>query len=148
MSINHYFPNTTQKLIKVIRPLSITLLIVIIIVPVSNNIANAQKYLSLVFFLLLIPNGGSFLIVYVFVRALKEPKENAQAGAFETGIQNAGLGLILIFNFFNGLGGMALVAAWWGVWDLVTGFLLSEYWSRGIVGRLFISGSSDSKDTI
>lgn len=147
MSINHYFPNTTQKLIKVIRPLSITLLIVIIIVALSNNIANAQKYLSLVFFLVLIHNGGSYLIGYHFARVLKEPKENAKAVAFETGIQNAGLGLILIFNFFNGLGGMALVAAWWGVWDLVSGFLLSEYWSRGIVGRLFFSGSSGSKDS-
>lgn len=137
MSINHYFPRFTEKLVKIIRPLSITLLIGIIIVALSNNLVNAQQYLYLVFLLVLIHNGGSYLIGYYFARALKEPEENARAIAFETGIQNAGLGLILIFNFFNGLGGMALVAAWWGVWDLVSGFLLSEYWSRGIIGRLF-----------
>ena len=51
-------------------------------------------------------------------------------GAFECGIQNSGLGLILIFNFFAGLGGMAIVAAWWGVWHIVAGLTLATYWSR------------------
>ena len=38
---------------------------------------------------------------------------NMLAVAFETGIQNSGLGLVLIFNFFDGLGGMAIVTACW-----------------------------------
>ena len=38
----------------------------------------------------------------------------AARSSIECGIQNSGLGLILIFNFFDGLGGMAIVAAWWG----------------------------------
>jgi BASS family bile acid:Na+ symporter len=48
--------------------------------------------------------------------------------AIETGIQNSGLGLILIFNFFGGLGGMALVAGWWGIWHIVSGLGLSFFW--------------------
>lgn len=136
MSIHHFFPRFTRRIRKVIKPLSIILLIIIIIVALSQNIANAKEYLSLVFSLVLIHNGGAYLIGYWFAKSLKEPEENARAIAFETGIQNAGLGLILIFNFFNGLGGMALVAGWWGVWDLVSGFFLSEYWSRGIIGRV------------
>jgi BASS family bile acid:Na+ symporter len=31
-------------------------------------------------------------------------------------------------NFFDGLGGMAVVAAWWGVWHIVSGLALSFYW--------------------
>ena len=50
--------------------------------------------------------------------------------AIETGIQNSGLGLVLIFSFFNGLGGMAIIAAWWGVWHLVGGLSLASLWSR------------------
>ena len=50
--------------------------------------------------------------------------------SIETGIQNSGLALILVFNFFDGLGGMALVAAWWGIWHLVAAFSLATYWSR------------------
>jgi BASS family bile acid:Na+ symporter len=48
----------------------------------------------------------------------------------ETGIQNGGLGLLLIFQFFDGLGGMALLAAFWGIWDIFSGMLLGIYWGR------------------
>ncbi len=135
MSLNHFLPRLIAQIRKIIKPLSVALLIIIIIIALSQNIVNAKEYLPLVFSLVVVHNGGSFMIGYFFAKALKESEENARAIAFETGIQNAGLGLILIFNFFNGLGGMALVAGWWGVWDLVSGFFLSEYWSRGIVGR-------------
>ncbi|MGL6111932.1 MAG: bile acid:sodium symporter family protein, partial [Rubrivivax sp.] len=50
--------------------------------------------------------------------------------AFETGIQNSGLGLVLVFNFFGGLGGMAIVTAWWGIWHIVAGMALSTYWMK------------------
>ncbi len=47
----------------------------------------------------------------------------------ETGIQNSGLGLLLIFTFFNGIGGMAILAAFWGIWHIVSGLTLATYWS-------------------
>jgi BASS family bile acid:Na+ symporter len=46
----------------------------------------------------------------------------------ETGIQNSGLGLVLIFSFFSGLGGMALITAWWGIWHLISGIILASIW--------------------
>jgi len=55
---------------------------------------------------------------------------NIQTVSIETGIQNSGLGLILIFNFFGGLGGMALIAAWWGIWHLISGFLVAIWFRR------------------
>ena len=53
----------------------------------------------------------------------------------EVGIQNAALGLILIFNFFEGLGGMAIIAAWWGVWHLIAGLTVAFFWSRREAGE-------------
>ncbi|MGB5362651.1 MAG: bile acid:sodium symporter family protein, partial [Aureibaculum sp.] len=50
--------------------------------------------------------------------------------ALETGIQNSGLGLLLVFAFFEGLGGMALCVAFWGIWDIVSGLTLAYYWSK------------------
>lgn len=44
----------------------------------------------------------------------------------ETGIQNTGLGLLLIFSYFNGMGGMALVAAWYGVWHIASGLIFAS----------------------
>jgi len=53
-----------------------------------------------------------------------------KAMTFEVGIRNAGLGLGLIFAFFGGLGGMAVVAGWWGVWDIIAGLVIATLWSR------------------
>ena len=56
--------------------------------------------------------------------------KDRKAISIETGIQNSGLALILIFNFFDGLGGMAIVAAAWGMWHLIAGFSLAMFWGR------------------
>ena len=53
-----------------------------------------------------------------------------RAVTIETGIQNSGLGLVLIFGFFNGLGGMAVVAALWGIWHAVSGIVLARIMAR------------------
>jgi BASS family bile acid:Na+ symporter len=58
-----------------------------------------------------------------------EPRDR-RAITIETGIQNSGLGLVLIFGFFSGLGGMALVAAFWGIWHAISGLALAAAWSR------------------
>jgi BASS family bile acid:Na+ symporter len=48
----------------------------------------------------------------------------------EVGIQNSALGLILIFNFFDGRGGMALIAALWGIWHIISGLSVAFLFSR------------------
>ena len=53
-----------------------------------------------------------------------------RAVAIEVGIRNAGLGLVLIFSFFGGLGGMAVVAGVWGFWDIIAGLALASWWAR------------------
>ena len=58
-----------------------------------------------------------------------------RAITIETGIQNSGLGLILIFTFFGGLGGMAVVAAFWGIWHAITGIALASFMSRTKAAR-------------
>ena len=58
------------------------------------------------------------------------PSADRRSITLETGIQNSGLGLILIFNFFGGLGGMAVVAAFWGMWHAISGLLLASLWAR------------------
>ena len=53
-----------------------------------------------------------------------------KAITFEVGIRNAGLGLGLVFAFFGGLGGMAVVAGWWGIWDIIAGLTVATLWAR------------------
>jgi bile acid:Na+ symporter, BASS family len=58
------------------------------------------------------------------------PKADRRTLSIETGIQNSGLALILIFNIFNANGGMAFMAAWWGIWQMVSGLLVAFILSR------------------
>ena len=58
---------------------------------------------------------------YSIARTFRLEVPARKAMTFEVGIRNAGLGLLFVFSFFGGLGGMALVAAWWGVWDIIAG---------------------------
>jgi len=55
---------------------------------------------------------------------------NRRSITIETGIQNSGLGLVIIFNFFDGLGGIAIITAWWGIWHIIAGMSLSSVWAR------------------
>ncbi len=67
---------------------------------------------------------------YLLGGLFKLPELDRRTLAFEAGVHNTALGLLLIFRFFDGLGGMALIAAWWGIWDLVTGVSLAAWWRR------------------
>jgi BASS family bile acid:Na+ symporter len=42
------------------------------------------------------------------------------------------LALVLIFNpnLFDGLGGMAYIAAWWGIWHIISGLLIAGILSK------------------
>ena len=75
-------------------------------------------------------NALGLSLGYFSARLLRASAYDARAISIEVGIQNSALGLVLIFSYFHGLGGMAIVAAWWGVWHLISGLALSSLWSR------------------
>ena len=78
------------------------------------------------------------LFVMVFAKVNKLDQRDARAISLETGIQNSGLGLILIFNFFNGLGGMAMIAAAGGLGTIV-GPIFAGYLMLILVGMLYLA---------
>jgi bile acid:Na+ symporter, BASS family len=95
--------------------------------------ANFQAFLNYVQYVVLVVflhNLMALVTGYGLSAAIRLPERDRRAVTFEMGIQNSGLGLILIFNFFNGLGGMAVVTAWWGVWHIVAGMTLAVIWRR------------------
>lgn len=130
MFLNRKFPVITKKIEKPVQILSIVIFFSFVVFAVAGNYENIKNYVHLVFFLVLTHNAIAFAMGYWFARLNRLPEYDAQAISIETGIQNSGLGLILIFNFFDGIGGMAMIAAWWGIWHLISGFTLATYWSR------------------
>lgn len=130
MSLNHFFPKISNAANRPVRILSIILFMAIIVVAIFGNIDNLLQYIQLIFLLVLFHNGLAISGGYVWASLWGLSVRDRRAISIETGIQNSGLGLILIFNFFDGLGGMALVAAWWGIWHLIAGGIMAAIWNR------------------
>jgi BASS family bile acid:Na+ symporter len=88
------------------------------------------KYVGFVVFAVFLQNALALGSGYFAAWAAGLPERDRRAVSIEVGIQNSALGLILIFNFFGGLGGMAIVTAWWGIWHIVSGLTVATFWSR------------------
>ena len=124
-----------QKLIKPFKIISQLLFFSLIIGGVASNFENIKNYLQYVFGIVAVLNVVMLATGYFFAKLNKLTESDARALAFETGIHNVTIALIIIFNFFNGLGGMALIAAWYGIWDLITGFTLATFWQKKQVSK-------------
>ncbi len=130
MLVNHYHHEMAKKINKLLRPFSIFFFIILIVVALYDNADIFKNYIHLVLFLVVFHNIYAFAIGYVTAKSFKLNNKDCKTISMETGIQNGGLGLLLIFSFFDGLGGMALLAAFWGVWDIFSGMMLATYWGR------------------
>lgn len=89
-------------------------------------LAQAHEIVGLV----AIHNGLALLAGIGLAKVCRLHETEARSIAIEVGIQNTALGLTVIFTFFGGLGGTALVTAWWGVWHLLTGAGIALWWRR------------------
>ncbi len=121
------FDNLAAKIEKPIRVISVLILIAFIIVGLSKNIDTFMDHMGKVFGLVLIHNALALAAGYGSAVLAKLQEKDRRTVAIETGIQNSGLGLIVIFTFFDGNGGMAIIAAWWGIWHMIAGFGIA-YW--------------------
>ena len=96
----------------------------------AANFRHFMEYIQFVVVVVFIHNGLALVTGYSLSTLLGLNNRDRRSVTFEMGIQNSGLGLILIFNLFEGLGGMAIITAWWGIWHIVSGLTLATYWSR------------------
>ncbi len=130
MLVRSKFQDLAFKLSKILKPVSIIVFVAIVVIAFSNNLDVFNNYVDRV---LIIGIGHNLLAIalgFMVAKTFRLSFKNQKTLAIETGIQNSGLGLLLIFTFFNGLGGMAILAAFWGIWHIVSGLLLAMYWSR------------------
>ncbi|HPD92854.1 MAG: bile acid:sodium symporter family protein [Rhodobacter sp.] len=115
------------------RPMQILSMVIFVGFIAAALAANWQYFLDLaglVAGLVIAHNTLALALGFLVALAFRVSPADRRAITIETGIQNSGLGLILIFAFFGGLGGMAVVAAFWGMWHAVSGLLLATLWSR------------------
>lgn len=131
MTLRHFKSELSQIISPYIKNFGIIFFAGFVIVAFGMNFENFISYVHLVVVLVFLHNSIALMCGYGIGYLFRLPRKDRKSIAIETGIQNSGLGLLLIFNFFDGLGGMALVAAWWGIWHIVAGLSIGWYWSIG-----------------
>ncbi len=128
MWLNHAKPIIAKKMAKYFKMGSLLFFAALIFLALYQNRDIFLEYVVYVFGLVVVHNLVAFSTGFSLAKLLGFSKENVRSITIETGIQNSGLGLLLIFTFFDGLGGMALLTAFWGIWHLVSGLALGSYW--------------------
>lgn len=129
------FPNTTKRIMKFVRIASIFVFMGFVVGAFAANYEHFLNYIQYIFIIVLLHNGLALLGGYNFARIFKLRQNNQRTISIETGIQNSGLALVLIFNpnIFDqslNLGGMAFIAAWWGIWHILSGMTIAWFWNR------------------
>jgi BASS family bile acid:Na+ symporter len=124
------FPGFAARTRKPFRLLSLGFFVAFVLLALGANWDYFLRYTARVATAVFLLNALGLLLGYVAAAAARLPAADRRAVSIETGIQNSGLGLILVFNFFGGLGGMAVTAAWWGIWHLLAGLALASWWRR------------------
>ena len=125
MAFYHRFPLATQRIRRPLRFLSLVIFLVFIGAALAANFDLFLQYVHLLFLLVLAHNALAYTGGYLLSTLFRLKTADRKAITLETGIQNSGLALVIIFNHFDGWGGMAFVAGWWGIWDMVSGLLLA-----------------------
>lgn len=130
MLIKHYHSEMAEKIEKVLKPLSMLVFIALIFIAFSQNLDVFANHIHHVIYLVVFHNIFAYIIGFYAAKSFGLNEQDTKTISIETGIQNGGLGLLLIFGFFDGLGGMALLAAFWGIWDVFSGMALAAFWGR------------------
>ena len=130
MLTNIYFEETAKKIEKKLKPFSMIIFLALIVIAFYDNLDIFLNYIHLVAGLVIFHNIGAYFIGFYTAKIFGLEKRDRKTISMETGIQNGGLGLLLIFQFFDGLGGMALLAAFWSIWDIFSGMVLAIFWAR------------------
>lgn len=127
-------PVITRKIQGPIQKLSLLIFAAFVVLAFRNNYEYFVRYINWIFVIVLIHNGLALFSGYWFPRLFRLQRTDCRTISIETGIQNSGLGLVLLFNpkIFPpelNMGGMAFIAAWWGIWHIIAGLGIASLWS-------------------
>ena len=136
MLCGQYLPKVTKILKKPLQYLSIVVFIAMVILIFVGNIDAFMRCIKYIFLVVLLHNLLALGIGFGSSTLLKLPYKDRRTVTIETGIQNSGLGLILLLNpnifpdsgVWANNGGMLVITAWWGVWHIVSGLTLAYIW--------------------
>lgn len=129
MACSHFLPRLSKKMLQPLKGFSIVAFVAMLFIALAHNFNNFIHHLDFIFVVVLVHNALAILSGLAVSRIFCLNSADSRAVTIETGIQNSGLGLGLLFNpkiFPVGVvtGGMLFVVAWWGIWHVVSGFFV------------------------
>jgi len=130
MTLSRVFPNLADRVRKPFKIFALVFFILIVLGALAANIKIFVQVIGLVVLAVLVHNALALNIGYWTARLFRLEEGACRAVSIEVGIQNSALGLILVFNFFGGMGGMAILVGWWGIWHIVAGLLTAFIFTR------------------
>ena len=136
MLCGQYLPKVANVLKKPLQYLSIAVFIAMVIIIFTGNLDVFMQCIRYIFLIVLLHNLLALGIGFGTSTLLKLPYKDRRTLTIETGIQNSGLGLILLLNpnifpetgAWANNGGMLIITAWWGVWHIISGLTLAFTW--------------------
>jgi len=132
------FPAITARILKPAKVVSIFLYMTFILGALWANLEYIPGYVLPIGIIVFFLNAQTLFTGYLVGTVAGVPRPDRRTLSIETGIQNSGLALVLIFNpnLFGANGGMAFMAAWWGIWQMVTGIGLALILAKIPMGNL------------
>lgn len=81
--------------------------------------------------LVILHNGLAYLLGWITGTVTRAETRSRRALTFEVGIQNSGLGIVILLTQLGGLGGAGAIAGLWGTWHIISGLFLAGlfHWS-------------------
>ncbi len=109
------------------RPLVVLSTALLIVIIVSGSARYWDAFVSIgvgLIGLVALHNACAFALGNGLARLGRVSLADRRALTYEVGIQNAGLGIVILLTQMGGLGGAAVVAGLWGSWHIIAGLVL------------------------
>jgi BASS family bile acid:Na+ symporter len=130
MIVNARLPGLADRIRQPLQWLSMAIFIGFVALALGANWDYFLQFAGVILGLVIVHNAIAFAGGYGAATLAGLSPRDRRSITIETGIQNSGLGLVLIFAFFGGLGGMAVAAAMWGIWHAISGLTLAAAFAR------------------
>ncbi|WP_291844161.1 bile acid:sodium symporter family protein [Maricaulis sp.] len=125
MVIRAWRPAFAKQAAAVLGPIGLAFIGLLVLVGIVQNLSIFIATGALIIPIVILHNSAAFGLGWLAGRGMGMEAARARALTFEVGIQNAGLGLVILLSQFDGVGGAAAIIGTWSIWHLIGGSLLA-----------------------
>jgi BASS family bile acid:Na+ symporter len=128
MLVGNLLPQLAEQVMPWFKRFALLAFALFVLGAVLGNWKMLSESFGLVLLVVVLHNASAIGLGWLMAKLARQQGANLRAMVIEISMHNSGLALGLIFAQFGGELHMALVAALWGTWHLVSGLLLVWFW--------------------